>query len=311
MNDVYSYKIACVIVTYNRKEYLKRCLDAVEGQNRKPDCVFIIDNASKDGTEKFIIESGYNKRRGDVIYKYVRCHKNMGGAGGFYLGIKIAFEENVYEGLWVIDGDGEPEKSCLKELAKFLDNRDFIAPVVLSDEDHKSCSFVPNTTYEEFCKQANGLGIVEGWASPFNGILFSSRLIKQIGYPKKEMFIWGDEINYQLRAEKAGFHRMTSVKAIHYHPMDRQLSVCNENTLNVVVVPVESDWKLYCAIRNRVYNLHLLYNYYVTLKKAYELYRAYKTYYHSINVFDRDSLILKAVISGFCGYWKGLKQYIK
>ena len=43
-------KIACVIVTYNRKQLLKRCLDAVVAQIFKPSVVYITDNASTDGT---------------------------------------------------------------------------------------------------------------------------------------------------------------------------------------------------------------------------------------------------------------------
>ncbi len=309
--DLYQYKIACVVVTFNRKESLLQCLNAIRRQSYKPNTVYIIDNASTDGTDSVIKCYGYDSRIIDDIYfKYIRCHNNTGGAGGFYLGMRTAFKDKYYDGIWVMDDDGEPEKDCLKELVPFLSTKDYIAPIVLSNIDKTTCSFIPDTTYIDFCKKADRNGVVSGWASPFNGILYSRRLIKKIGFPKKEMFIWGDEINYQLRAEKAGFHRMTTIKAIHYHPLDRQHSICNKDTLNVVIVPVESDWKLYCAIRNRVYNMRLLYNLYVRLKKTYELYKAYKTYYHSIGDYSRDKLILKSVISGFWGYWKGVRQYM-
>lgn len=305
-----NYNIACVIVTYNRKTLLKRCLEAVSNQSYRPSTVYIIDNASTDGTREAVIQWGFfNSNVNGIEFCYHTCLTNTGGAGGFYTGLKLAFESRPYDGFWVMDDDGEPDKDCLKELVPHLKNRDYIAPIVLSDEDRTTCSFLQDKTYADFCKEADQFGVVEGWASPFNGILYSAKLIKTIGYPKKEMFIWGDEINYQLRAENAGFKRMTCVKAIHYHPIDRQIVVKNENTMNVYIVLVEANWKLYCAIRNRVYNLHLIYNPYVAYKKARELCKAYIKYYRSIGEISRDKLIREATRHGYLGYFGGLKKY--
>lgn len=309
--DISQYKIACIIVTYNRKELLLRCLNAVKQQSFKPKIVYIVDNASTDGTETVLFNNGYiNQNVGDIYFKYIKCNKNTGGAGGFYIGMKTAFYDNKYDGLWVMDDDGEPEINCLKELVPFLETRDYIAPIVLSDIDRNTCSFIPNTTYTDFCKKADCNGVVNGWASPFNGILYSHKLIKKVGFPKKEMFIWGDEINYQLRSENAGFHRMTTIKAIHYHPLDRQLVVCNKDTLNVMIIPVEADWKLYCAIRNRVYNFHFIYGWYKSFKKANELYKAYEHYYR-IKGYNRKKIILRAVLAGYFGYFKGLENILR
>lgn len=304
-------QIACVIVTYNRKHLLKRCLDAVAKQTFKPSFVYILDNASTDGTRESVIKWGFNDTQKDgIYYKYILNKKNEGGAGGFYRGMKYAMEDGDYDALWVMDDDGEPEKECLKNLVSYLGDYDYIAPIVLSDEDHDTCSFVPNTNYEEFCKKADKRGLIEDWASPFNGILYSTKLIKEIGYPKKEMFIWGDEINYHLRSKNAGFHPVTVINAIHFHPLIRKSIICNSNSLNVPIAIIDKDWKLYCYIRNKIYNLHLIYNNYVAFKKTRELYRAYKNYYHSMNDYSHDNLIFDAVVSGYFGLWYNLKKYL-
>lgn len=306
-------RVACIIVTYNRKEYLKRCLKAVDGQTFKPQAVYIIDNASTDGTIDSVKEWGfYNCKRNGTVYKYVLNKKNEGGAGGFNLGMKTAFTDACYDGFWVMDDDGEPDRECLKELVRFLPNRDYIAPMVLSDDDRNSCSFIPGKEYKDVCEQADSNGVIESWASPFNGILYSHKLVKTIGYPKKEMFIWGDEINYQIRAEKAGFHRMTNVKAIHYHPVDRQVSVCSEETFHEFVVHVISDWKLYCLLRNQAYNRTLLYNPYRAFRKNMLMLKAYKYYYHhTLADNTKDKLMRNAVLAGTVGYFGGLGKYFK
>jgi GT2 family glycosyltransferase len=43
-------KIAAVVVTYNRKDCLINCLNAIRLQTLPPDIMYIIDNHSTDGT---------------------------------------------------------------------------------------------------------------------------------------------------------------------------------------------------------------------------------------------------------------------
>lgn len=69
-------KIACVVVTYNRKTLLERCLNAIKEQTYKPSAVYVIDNASTDGTDTFLHASGYVNRKMDgILFKYYRCEK--------------------------------------------------------------------------------------------------------------------------------------------------------------------------------------------------------------------------------------------
>ncbi len=51
--------IAAVVVTYNRKELLIECLDALMNQTYPLDGIYIIDNASSDGTPELLLEKGY------------------------------------------------------------------------------------------------------------------------------------------------------------------------------------------------------------------------------------------------------------
>ena len=247
-----NYNIACVIVTFNRKALLKRCIDAVASQTFKPKTVYITDNASTDGTMDSVKKWGYyNCIREDIEYKYILNSKNEGGAGGFHLGMKLANKDYKYDAIWLMDDDGEPEKKCLEYLALRLITNDYIAPIVLSDEDKESCSFTDkHEPYNIFIKNAEN-GIIKGKASPFNGILLSKKLLAKVGYPKKDMFIWGDENNYQIRCINGGFPPITDIKAIHYHPIDKQIRFKYHG---VVVSPIMQDWKLYCYVRNRIYN---------------------------------------------------------
>ena len=47
-------RIACVIVTYNRLDLLKECVDACLNQTVKFSDIIIVNNASTDGTSKYL-----------------------------------------------------------------------------------------------------------------------------------------------------------------------------------------------------------------------------------------------------------------
>ena len=53
------YKICAVVVTFNRKELLINCLNAINEQTYKPHTVIIVDNASTDGTKDLVKQNGY------------------------------------------------------------------------------------------------------------------------------------------------------------------------------------------------------------------------------------------------------------
>lgn len=310
--DSLDKRIACVIVTYNRKRLLKRCLDAVASQTYKPIAVYITDNASTDGTIESVKEWGYYEcEKEGICFKYILNSKNEGGSGGFYHGMKTAFNDGMnYDAFWVMDDDGEPEINCLENLCLYMDRADYIAPIVLSDEDHSTCSF--SCEFDEVKTFAMKMqakdGVITNWASPFNGVLYSREVLKTVGFPIRDMFIWGDEVNFHYRCIRKGFIPITVLKSVHYHPLNRQ--EIGKWAGVSFVINIDADWKVYCYIRNTIYNkLRVLSpfpkNIYNAIKGAY----AIPTYYYKVKR-KNILLLLSAVFAGFFGYFKGLNKYM-
>lgn len=242
------YKIAAIVVTYNRLELLKNCLVSIEQQTRKPDALFIVDNASSDGTNDFLKEY-----KTTYPVHIVTLKENMGGAGGFHSGLKEAYETNLFDAFWIMDDDGIPDKDCLNNLELHLDKMSFVAPLVLSIENKEDLAFpyLKQTTYREVI-DSYPEGIIHKYANPFNGILLSKILVKKIGYPKEDMFIWGDEVEYLCRAIKNKFIPHTITKAIHYHPKDRLKKKAFING-NHSIIFTDSKLRNYCKYRNTTY----------------------------------------------------------
>lgn len=302
-------RIYCVVVTYNRKDCLTKCLTSIQNQSVKPSHVFILDNASTDGTGDLLVSLGFkNNKKDDINFHYIQNEKNEGGAGGFYKGMLEAHNYGDYDALWVMDDDGIPDKDCLKNLLPYLEKHDYISPLVVDIEGCNMMSF-EGCSVEEFLKREKN-GIVQGCANPFNGILYSKKIIEAIGFPKKEMFIWGDEINYDQRARKAGFEPVMVVNAIHKHPLNRQRYV-KYFRHHLMTVP-ESDWKLFCYVRNRTYNSKCFAGKKNCIKQAIADFSKFTLYYFTkAHQPNKLSIVLSAMKKGYKGDFTGLEKYMK
>lgn len=215
-------RVCAVVVTYNRKDLLLECLEGLLQQSRKIDSIYLIDNASADGTQKMLFEHGYLQaippstltepwEKTELIDKnkiklhYVRMHKNTGGAGGFYEGIKRASQKG-YEWLWLMDDDVEPEIDSLEKLMGYKDISGCIHPIkkFTNGELFPWSGYICDkygivVTQKENFKD-KGFCVVNYGC--FEGMLVSTKIVKQIGYPKREFFLAGDDAYYGYLASK-------------------------------------------------------------------------------------------------------------
>ena len=83
-------------------------LDGLAAQTRPPDAVFVVDNASTDHTREVL-------HRDDLPLRVTHAEDNLGGAGGFHLGVKTAYEAG-YDRIWLMDDDVVPTPECLAVL---------------------------------------------------------------------------------------------------------------------------------------------------------------------------------------------------
>lgn len=226
MND----NVCAVVVTYNRKNLLMECLEALQKQTRPIQGIYLIDNASTDGTAESLLEKGYiselppqNLKEpwekefsittfadgNSIKLHYVRMHENTGGSGGFYEGVKRGYEKG-YDWLWLMDDDAEPKEDALKILSLYFKNNDVVGlagSVVLPDGNiairHRGKINLKDifqlNLREEYQKQ-----VIEIDMASFVGLLVKREAIGNIGFPKKEFFIHLDDVEYCIRLRSVG-----------------------------------------------------------------------------------------------------------
>ncbi|HXS58714.1 MAG TPA: glycosyltransferase family 2 protein [Hanamia sp.] len=234
-------KVIAVVVTYNRQQLLSECITALRNQTRRVDQILVINNGSNDNTEDWL-------RRQPNIEFFTQ--KNIGSGGGFHTGIRLAYEKN-YDWIWLMDDDGYPKEDALKNLLDGAEEKLCLRNcAVINKEDRRS--FVWKTGNHAFIDEVEDK-IIENFAHPFNGTLLHKELVKKIGLPKKELFIWGDETEYYHRIiTKYKLPFYTKTNSIHYHPAS---AYSYKNDWDY-----KSNWKMYFYIRNRFHILKTRYS---------------------------------------------------
>ncbi len=224
-------KISTIIVTFNRINLLLKVLEAVENEIESKGILIIVDNNSSDGTEKELVRVGYvsdefspyeeDVGRLSINIKdnlkiiYLKLNQNIGGSGGFYYGVKLALKEE-WDWLWFLDDDAKPQPGCLKELLKYKKQSDVLVPLRLSKPiDVREFPAIRFNMKNPFLREVREVGLYKKFKKiedlpltlevedfSFEGPLIRRKVVEEIGLPKKDIFISGDDTDYALRILK-------------------------------------------------------------------------------------------------------------
>lgn len=302
-------EIIAVVVTYNRPFLLCRCLNAINNQTKKTDRIIIIDNNSNADCQKifrnFILK---NKIEFDIPISWIKLNENIGGAGGFSEGIKEAYKHNP-DFIWLMDDDGYPEKNCLKVLLSLSSQELFIGPIVLDDKDENYLSFplrIPGSLRtirtkrdlnKFFCKEEK---LFKGVLLPFNGVLLPTYNLDKIGFPIRDFFIWGDEVEYTKRFLKMGGKIGIANNAYFFHPTYNKAQ--SKMLLGLLSYnDTESELKLYCYCRNKIY----------IYRKYKEIILGFAFAFKTIFFYAVTKPSIRKLRLAFDAMWDGLKGDLK
>lgn len=198
--DLTAERVCAVVVTYNRSALLRECLDAVLSQTH-PVQVVLVDNASTDNTP-------------DVIRDYadrvhvVRSDRNVGGAGGFHLGLTIALDRGA-DWFWLMDDDTVARPDTVERLLAANDRCAVPAQLLASRVEwvdgrrHPMNAGTLDDRLDQ-AEQAAAAGCVALRAASFVSVLLPRQGIVANGLPMKDYFIWVDDVEYTMRLTRDG-----------------------------------------------------------------------------------------------------------
>ncbi len=262
--------ICAIVVTYNRKELLMECLDALENQSKPINAIYIVDNASTDGTPDLLLKNNYldykipekiekpwegTSKKGKLIIHYLRMHENTGGSGGFHEGLKRAHRIN-YNWYWLMDDDTIVSNNGLELLFSKMhllkDKAGFFCSKVLWDDNNIHLMNIPqiqplvsNVPFNKY----DDSSILLVKASSFVSFLIKYEIVDEFGFPLKEFFIWGDDIEYTHRITDNNYVGVYVQDSIAYHKTMENYST------DITLDNIKNIWKYKFGIRNNLYIL--------------------------------------------------------
>jgi GT2 family glycosyltransferase len=199
--------VSALVVTYNRKALLLECLAAIAAQESSVAEIVVVDNASTDGTDSLFAEGG--PLAGNPLVDYRRMGSNLGGAGGFKEGLRVAAESGC-DWVWLMDDDCIPYSDTLSELVAAArrvraDGQEpsFLASCVYGPEGEfmnvptVDARPTENGYADWYRELASGMAQIE--SATFVSLLINRKAIDALGLPVGSFFIWGDDTEYTTR----------------------------------------------------------------------------------------------------------------
>lgn len=247
---IHHKNLAIVIVTYNRLELLRQCLDKLDEQTYSPDSVIVVNNASTDGVTAHYLDQYDGKLPLIVIHN----NMNTGGAGGFYTGMHFAHQQG-YEWVFIMDDDVFPAPNCIEALMSVAH------PCMIAVREYKDGKLVERAALEynlsnPFCLNPKRSSISDKYTIrgdmpavievanvAFEGFMIKREVIDAIGYPEPKYFIFYDDVDYALRAKKMGY----SILAVRDAKLVRQLPFDQSGAID--------SWKAFYMFRN-LFHIH-------------------------------------------------------
>ncbi|WP_078059039.1 glycosyltransferase [Tropicimonas marinistellae] len=250
-------RLAAVVVTFNRLDQVKRTIARL--LDEPCDRLIVIDNGSTDGTKEWL------RTIDNPRVRVIMAPGNLGGAGGFELGLRKAMELDDPDWVVIMDDDARPEPGCFSTfLEQDMSEWDAVSAAVYQ-KDGEICEMnrptinpfwhmptffrtalkslvgrsrggfhIPDEAYESSPQEID--------ATSFVGLFLPRETIAKAGYPDGSLFIYGDDVLYTLGLRKAGM-RIGFVPDLRFeHDFNRAYNgdACLYNPI----------WKAYYTARN-------------------------------------------------------------
>lgn len=237
-----------VVVTYNRLEKLKNALEAYKCQEFYPRYFLVVDNHSTDGTAEYL--EGW-KLENPSVHRVLSLQENLGGSGGFYLGLQYAMEHSL-DWIWISDDDAYPQPDCFSALAHYLTEHDSLAISA-------ACAAVVNSEgiddwHRRKLKIILGIPMeckinIAAYSQPFPidvfsyvGTMLNCSALQSAGLPNKNFFIGYDDSEHSIRMAKEG-DLVCVPEARVFH--------------DAGVSSNQLTWKNFYILRNKLYSYRL------------------------------------------------------
>jgi len=203
-------RVVLLILTWNRRDDVLRCVASLSRLRDPSVTPVVVDNASQDDTLAALTAS-----HPDVMV--IRNAANLGYAGGNNVGIRWALARGA-DYVLLINSDTEVTAELVGELVRVAESDPRIAVAgarnLLLEDPTRLWGAYDTLTYGPFAVRSDGAGQPDGpaWRDTRdvdvaigNGYLWRRAALEQIGLLDESLFGYHEDVDWCLRARRAGW----------------------------------------------------------------------------------------------------------
>lgn len=251
-------RLVAVVVTHNRLNKLKPTLQRLlEANPAHLQAVVVVNNASTDNTADWLATCE------EAQLEIVTSDENLGGAGGFDLGLRHAVRQFDPDWVVVMDDDARPLPGALEAFHARPRRDDTAYAAAVYFPDGRICE-MNRPSVNPFWNARLFLRALirgrDGYHIPYEayeaetpcpidltsfvGLFLSRRIIAETGYPDPGLFLYGDDVIYTLTLRRRGL-KILFDPALRF---EHDFSTFQAQGAQII----RPMWKAYYFCRNRL-----------------------------------------------------------
>jgi len=221
-------KIIAVILTWNNYDDTKECLDSLLSSKLQLPAIIVVDNGSQDGS----IEKLKQDFADTENICFILNEQNLGFAAGVNIGLKSALKQDP-DYIFLLNNDAVIDKECIEHLekeARKAPRAGIIGPRILYFNDPrriwhgggyvsriKTGVIIPekNKLAEECGTETREVTFLTGCA-----MLIKREVFETIGLFDEDYFLYEEDLDFCLRASRAGFKLLYVPSAKVWHKIE-------------------------------------------------------------------------------------------
>lgn len=222
-----SCKVNIVVLNYNGKDVLKKCLASLFRLDYPDFEVVVVDNDSKDGS----LEEAKNDF---ARATFIKNDGNLGFSAGNNVGIKYSLEKQA-KYILLLNNDTEVERNMLSRLIGVMEKNQEIGVLspIITKGDSKELWFSggridwmrmktmhEEASTEKLKEEFFETGFVSGCA-----MLIRREVFAKAGLLDEDFFLYWEDVDFSVRAKRAGFKLAISPlsKVKHFEKSENDL----------------------------------------------------------------------------------------
>ncbi|MFC1645399.1 glycosyltransferase family 2 protein [Patescibacteria group bacterium] len=203
-------KVFVVILNYNGKDVIERCLTSVLNSDYPNLEIVVVDNNSTDGSLEFI------KRKFSKVH-FIKNSRNIGFSAGNNVGIRFAIER-MADYVFILNNDAWVEKNSITKLVEFTEKNQEISisnPLIMKNKrevwfEGGRIDWMKMKAYH--LKNSQKTDYLTGCA-----MLIGKDVFKKIGLFDEDYFLYYEDVDFSVRAVRSGFGIGINRNSIIFH----------------------------------------------------------------------------------------------